>query len=298
MDSRAARRILKILKENVPHKTASMEQLRSDFSEFYLRFQSAGDAALQSVAINGVPAFWVNIPGVSSDRVILFFHGGGFTLGSTRDHIGLCAALARASGARLLSVDYRLAPEHPFPANINDSFAAYEWLLKNGFAADKIIPAGISGGGTLVLTTLIGARDQGLPLPVAGVCMSPAVDLLWRGKSVLTHKEKDWITAERLKMITEVYMAGQDPEQPIASPLFADLHGLPPLLIQVGSHELLLDDVRAFADKAGQQGVKIHLEVLEGMFHCWQIFARDIPEGRQAIERIAAFIKAPSNDPA
>lgn len=292
MTNEAVNRILQMLKEHCRAVNEPMAAVRQDFDKFYAQFHTTKDLKVNQASADKVPAFWIEAPKTDSRAVILFFHGGGFTIGSTRDHLELCGRLSRAASARVLSIDYRLAPEHPFPAAVEDCLASYQWLLKQKDRPTPIFIAGISAGATLTLATLIGLRDQGLPLPVAAVCMSPLVDLLLKGASLKTNQGKDWITLERIQAVITAYMAGQDLRQPWASPLYADLSGLPPLLIQVGSHELLLDDGLRLAQKARDQGVNVHLEIWEEMVHCWQVFAAAIPQGQQAIDKTGTFIRA------
>jgi monoterpene epsilon-lactone hydrolase len=188
-------------------------------------------------------------------------------------------------------VDYRLAPESVFPAQVDDTVAAYRYLLAKKIPPHRIIPVGISAGGTLVLDLLISARDQRLLLPPAAVCLSPAVDMHFTGESVKTNHGLDWITPARLDAIRMTWLAGHDPKDPLASPVYAQLRGLPRLYIQAGTHELLLSGIASFVQKARWAGVPVQFELWEGMFHCWQVFARDVPEGRQAIDHIGAFVR-------
>jgi acetyl esterase/lipase len=226
------------------------------------------------------------------DRVILFFHGGWFSLGSTEDHLGLCIRLARAANVPVFSVNYRLAPEHVFPAAVEDAATSYQYLLSKGYPPHRILPVGISVGGTLVLSLLQQIRDHGRPLPLAGVCMSPVVDLLFPGESVTRNRERDWVTPSRLQSIQKIYLADHDPHDPLASPLHAGMRGLPRLYIQMGTHELLLSDIGKFVEKARWAGVPVQAELWEGMFHCWQIFAGQIPEGKEAIDQAGTFIRS------
>ncbi len=289
--------LLTLLKENVPDTSLPTPTLRQGFSDLYKEMQqeslSACDYQVEKIPLrDGAVGYWITLPGVMADRVVLFFHGGGFTLGSTEDHMGLCVRLARASRTRVFSVDYRLAPEHTFPAPVNDAVTAYRYLMSKGFQPHHILPAGISAGGNLVLGMLLTLRDERVPLPYACVCISPAVDLLFPGESVQKNAGRDWITAERLQSIRRVYLGGRDPSHPLASPTHARLAGLPRLYIQVGTHELLLSDIGTFVDKARWAGVPVQAELWEGMFHCWQIFADEIPEGQEAIEHIGVFAQS------
>jgi acetyl esterase/lipase len=295
METDAHTGFLEILKEHTPDPGGPLSTARQEFSAFYTEYQQgAGEPPfLEKVAIdNGnLYGYWISAPGSRPDRIVLFFHGGGFMEGSTADHTGLILRLAKAAEARVFSVDYRLAPEHPFPAAVHDAVSAYRWLLARGYPHHRIVPAGISAGGTLVLSLLVSLRDGRLPLPPAAVCMSPATDLSFPGKSVQQNRETDWITPERLASIRAAYLAGHDESDPLASPVHADLRGFPRLLVQAAMHELLFDDIIAFVDKARWAGVPTRFEVWQEMFHCWQVFADRIPEGQEAIDHAGAFIR-------
>jgi monoterpene epsilon-lactone hydrolase len=238
-----------------------------------------------------VPAEWVRTPGVSDDCVVLYLHGGGYVIGSLVTHRSLVARVGRASGARALSVDYRLAPEHPYPAAVEDATAAYRFLLEQGVAPSKIVVAGDSAGGGLTLATLLSLRDAGTPLPAAGVCMSPWADLEGTGDSA-TSADDPLIELDGLREMGKQYVGGGAMRDPLCAPLYADYTGLPPLLIQVGTRELLLDDSRRVAERARGAGVDVVLEEEEGLIHVWQMFPDDVPESKAAVERIGAFIRA------
>lgn len=247
---------------------------------------------LTPIVAGGVDAAWVESATAASGRVLLFLHGGGFNSGSWFTHRELAARLSLASGARVLLLNYRLAPEHPCPAAIEDAAAGYQWLLDQGCDPAQIVIGGDSSGGGLVLATLVWLRDHGLPLPVAGVLLSPWVDLTMSGASVQHRAALDPLTTLRgFQRAAAWYVGPSDLNQPLASPLYADLHGLPPLLIQVGDHELLLSDATRLAEQARASGVEVTLEVWDEMWHVWQAWAGALPEGQQAIERIGAFIQ-------
>ncbi len=282
---------LRLIKELSPLGAPTLAQLRQAFSRFYEQFRSGPEPLAEEVHVGDLRGYWISAPGAGDEATALFFHGGGFTIGSTRDHLDLCAGLSAACGARLLSIDYRLAPEHPFPAAVNDCAAAYEWLLQRGREPASLSLAGISAGGTLTLTTLLRARDQGLPLPAAAVCMSPVVDLTFPGASMESNRASDWVTSQRLESLQSNYLAGADPGLPLASPTMADLSGLPPLLLQVGGGELMRDDILAFKDKAVGAGVEVEFQLWEEMFHCWQVFRALLPQGREAIKSAGGFLK-------
>jgi len=283
---------LDILKSYVPDPQKPVGIARQEFSEFFTEFQSDERPAVEPVAIrDDLRGVWCSVPGAVPDRTLLFFHGGGFTVGSTADHLGLCAELARAAQSRVFSVDYRLAPEHTFPAQVEDALAAYRYLARQGYPPHRIIPVGISAGGTLVLDLLLSLRDQHLLMPPAAVCMSPIVDLAFGGESITTNRDNDWLTAARLTAIRTLYLGGREPDDPLASPVHANLSGLPRLYIQAGTSELMYDDISAFAKKAKWAGVPVRFEIWEGMFHFWQIFGRSVPEGRAAVAHLGTFVR-------
>ena len=285
--------ILVNLKARMSDLRKPVSVMRQEFSEFY---QESGDdeepAVIESVEITkALSGYWITVPQAVPDRTILFFPGGEFSFGSTKDHLGLCVRIGRAAHARVFSIDYRLAPEHIFPAPVEDAIAAYQFLLSRGYPSHMILPVGISAGGTMVIDLLVSARDRGMPLPIAGVCMSPIVDMLFNGESVTRNLDNDWITPAYLNSIRTFYLAGNDPKHPLASPVYARLYGLPRLYIQAGTHELLLSDIAVFVDKARWAGVPVQFELWEGMFHSWQVFARQIPEGQRAISHIGAYVQ-------
>ena len=202
----------------------------------------------------------------------------------------MVSRLARASGARALSIDYRLAPESPFPAPVEDALDAYRWLLSEGADPGKIVIGGDSAGGGLTVASLVAMRYLGDPLPAAGVCISPWVDLEGTGESITKNAALDPMGGRSMmKNMTKWYIGDMDPKTPLAAPLYADLHGL--LLIQVGSPEMLLDDSTRLAERAKAAGVDVKLEVWEDVFHVWQYFASILPEGQQAIDRIGEFVR-------
>lgn len=254
-------------------------------------FKPPGNVGVTRLDADGVPAAWIIPPGLETKRTLLYLHGGGYNAGSITSHLPLTGSLALTAKARVLAIDYRLAPEHAFPAAVEDALAAYRWLLKGSAQANQIVVAGDSAGGGLTLSLLLSLREKGLPLPAAGVCLSPWTDLTCSGGSWETNATIDFM----LKRVTtlkaaKLYLGDADPRSPLASPLFADLAGLPPLLIQVGSEEVLLSDSTLFADKASLAGVDVALENWKGMQHVWQYSVNMLPEARQAVNQIGKFI--------
>jgi acetyl esterase/lipase len=247
--------------------------------------------AVDPVDAGGVPAEWLTAPGASQDRVLLYFHGGAYQAGSAAGLRHLVGLLSGAARARALSVDYRLAPEHPFPAAIEDAVAAYRWLLASGADPARIAVAGDSAGGGLALGALVALRDAGEPMPAAAVLLSPWTDLALTGESVRTRAAADMmIKPERMTESAALYLAGADPRHPYASPLYADLHALPPLLIHVGDAEVILDDSTRLAARARDAGLEVSLEIWDEMPHVFPAFAGLLPEADQAIEHIGAWL--------
>jgi len=250
------------------------------------------DVACTPVDAGGVPAEWVAASVARGDRAVLYLHGGGYCVGSINTHRHLAGDVSRAAGARVLLIDYRLAPEHPFPAAVDDAVRAYRFLLDAGISPRHGAIAGDSAGGGLTVAALLALRDADVPLPAAGVCLSPWLDLTQSGASMDGKAAVDpMVQRDRLQRLADAYLAGADPKTPLASPLFANLTGLPPLLIQVGTAETLLDDSTRLAERARAAGVPVTLEAWDDMIHVWQAFASLLPEGGQAIERIGAFLR-------
>ena len=247
------------------------------------------------VIIGDRPADWLLPAGSTRDRTMLYFHGGGYVMGSVPAHRSIVAKFVRGSGVGALLFGYRLAPEHPYPAALDDALAAYRWLLAQGVAPARIVFVGDSGGGGLCLATLLAVRDQGLPLPAGAAVLSPWTDLALTGES---WKRSDPLAPDGSAMVYSAYYAGDnDPRLPWISPLYGDLHGLPPLFISVGEDEAMLDDSTRFADKAQQAGVDVTLRVGKGMVHCYPALAPLFPEAKQAMGEICDFIRAKAGSP-
>jgi acetyl esterase/lipase len=239
----------------------------------------------------GVPAEWLVPPGVSNGRVLLYLHGGSYVSGSCNSHRSVAANIAIASKARALTLDYRLAPEHPHPAAVEDAVAAYKWLINNKVDPRHLAIAGDSAGGGLAIALLVSLRDAKIPLPAACVCLSPWTDLAFSGESWKSKAAVDLIIYDYKELaFAKMYLGGLDPKTPLASPLYADLQGLPPLLVQVGTDEVLLSDSARLVEHAKQAGVNAVLDEWQKMQHVWQFAASFIPEGRRAIDQIGEFI--------
>jgi phosphinothricin tripeptide acetyl hydrolase len=237
------------------------------------------------------PAEWITPVEGHSDGVILYLHGGAYIMGSIVSHRSLAATIALNAGARGLNLDYRLAPENPFPAAVEDAQSAFRWLLEQGISPQQVVVAGDSAGGGLALAMLLALRDAGQHMPAAAVCLSPWTDLARSGASWIDNAETDIVfDANDARLSAAQYLAGADPRTPQASPLYADLTGLPPLLIQVSNDELLLDDALVLAESARAAGVDVTLERWDDMIHVWQIATPFMPESRRAIANIGRFI--------
>ncbi len=240
----------------------------------------------------GVPSEWVVAPTADGTASFLYFHGGGYLTGSSRTHRSLASRISRASGARVLLPNYRLAPEHRFPAAVEDSVAVYRWLIADGMDPARLVVGGDSAGGGLTLAMLTLLRDAGDPLPAATVLLSPWTDLAGTGESMVTRADDDpWLDPSQMPAGVRAYVGDTDPKDPLASPLYAELHGLPPMLIQVGTAEIVLDDSRRLAVKAREAGVEVVLDEWEDQIHVFQAFAPYIPKARPAIHQIGLFVR-------
>ena len=250
------------------------------------------NATVEPVRIGDVPAEWTDADGVAGDAAIVYLHGGGYIMGNLDSHRNLVANLSRAAGIRALSVEYSLAPENKFPRAVEDAVAAVQYVHAQGIAPERVIVAGDSAGGGLTAATLIALRDRGIASPAAGVLISPWLDLTQSGETMTTLADADpMVTKSLLDLCSDAYVGDGDAKAPLASPLFADLTGLPPLLVHVGTAETLLDDARRFDQAARAAQVDATLEEWEDMIHVWHTFAGLLPEANQAIDRIGAFIK-------
>lgn len=287
-------RVIDLLRQyqNPPEKTTA-EGMREDLDKLGEMNPAPEDVKAEPVDVNGVEAEWVSAPNARPDRIILYLHGGGFIAGSINTHRNLASKIARSGKARALVTDYRLAPENPFPAQLEDTFTAYKWLIsEKQIKPESIIISGDSAGGNLAISVLVKIRDEGLPLPAAAICLSPVTDLTASGESMKSRAEKDpMITPEAIELMINSYLDGTDPKNPLASPLYADLSGLPPIFIQAGTSEVLLDDSTRIAQKLESEGVETEIDIWEDMIHVFATFADIAPESKQAIEKIGNFIE-------
>ena len=270
----------------------TVEEFRVWYEQFTAQFELPEDAVFEQVGAGGVSAEWISTPGVAEDRVVMYLHGGGYMIGSMRTHRSPLSYLSRVSDARVLELNYRLAPEHPFPAAVEDSVAAYRWLLAEGVSPRRIAIGGDSCGGGLTIATLVALKYFGDPLPAAGISHSGWTDLAHTGDTFETKAEEDpLIDKEMLEGMAAAYLGDRSRTTPLASPYYADLQGLPPLLVQVGTAEVLLDDSLRLADRAKEAGVDVTLEVWDDMPHVWQAFASFLPEAREALDHCGQFVQ-------
>jgi monoterpene epsilon-lactone hydrolase len=271
----------------------SIIERREGFDAFTKVFPCAGDVVVEKVSANGVPAEWTSAPGADASRAVLYLHGGGYVIGSLDSHRHLASEIARDLGARTLALHYRLAPEHPFPAPVEDAIAGYRYLLAQGIAPRNIAFAGDSAGGGLVVAALVAARDAGLEQPSGGWCISPWVDMEGIGDSMTGKAGEDpMVQKEPLLEMSALYLNGADPRSPLAAPIYADLRGIAPLYIQVGAAETLFDDAIRLARVAGAADVPVTLEIWPEMVHVWHLFHHTVTAGRRAIAVGARHVRA------
>lgn len=272
-------------------KNATLQRRRAALEDDARRLPIPRRVDVQQTIVRDIPAEWL-VPADASDRrVILYLHGGAYTMGSCATHRALASRIAVASRTPVLQPEYRLAPEHPFPAALHDCVAAYRWLVDSGIPPQKTLVAGDSAGGGLAVALALTLRDDDFPLPAAIVCISPWVDLELTGESLRSRAKVDPICSlEESRINASQYVGKSDPRSALISPIYADLHGLPPLLIHVGDREILLSDATRLAERARDDGVEVELKVWEGMWHVWHLLAAYVPEGKQAVREIGAFI--------
>lgn len=291
--------IVQMLKSHPTTAQTPVEEIRRTFEQMASMLRTPADVRCEKANAGGIPAEWVAAPGAQDEHVVLYLHGGGYIFGSINTHRDIASRISRASGARVLVIEYRLAPEYPFPAGLEDSLTAYRWLLAQGVNPARLFIAGDSAGGGMTVATLLSLRDAGDPLPAAAVCISPWVDQEGSGESMTTKADLDpMVQREPMLAAAAAYHGKFGPRHRLVSPIYADLSGLPPMLIQVGTSETLLDDSRRLAALAKEAGVDVTLEPWEDMIHVWHIFAIVLPEGQQAIERIGEYIREKLGVPA
>jgi acetyl esterase/lipase len=267
-------------------------QRRKDIDARGLQYGLAADVGVEPVTANGVSAEWTTTPRDTRDAALLYLHGGGYVIGSLDSHRHLAAEAGRAAGMQALALDYRLAPEHPFPAAVADALAGYRFLLARGIKPERIAITGDSAGGGLVVAAMLAIREAELPQSGCGWCISPWVDMEANGETMSTKALAD-PTVQRAGILdmARMYLNAADPRSPLAAPIYGDLSGLAPLLIQVGAAETLLDDALRLAKVAGAADVRVDLQVWPEMIHVWHLFHPELGAGRRAIDAGGAFVR-------
>jgi acetyl esterase/lipase len=281
----------------VPETPPTLAEQRAGMSAFLGAVTLPADVQTSKVSANGVPAEWFSVPASDPARVVLYLHGGGYVIGSIDTHREFTARVARACAGRVLSLDYRLAPENPFPAAVDDAVAGYRYLLASNVNPSGIVIAGDSAGGGLTVATLVALKQAGEPMPAAGICLSPWVDLEGTGDSMTSRDAVDpMVHKPALQEMAAHYLQGKNVREPLASPLYADLAGLPPLLVHVGTSETLFDDSTRLTAKAKAAGVDVTFEAWDEMIHVFQVFPT-LPEALKATEKIGKFIRERTSTP-
>ena len=293
MVSKELQMVIKVLRKNqVFGKSITIEQTRKFLDRLTSSVQPPKDVQVESIKTKNIPAEWLSTPDSNNDKVIFYLHGGGYVSGSINTHRSFVGVLSKRNKCRCLIIDYRLAPENPFPAALEDSINIYKWLLDEiGINPKNLIIAGESAGGGLTLATTLKIKELDLPLPAACMVFSPWADLANTGETIKTKKDEDpFITPQFLVDFSKMYYANHDPKTPYISPLYGDYNGFPPLLIQVGTAEVLLSDAIRVTERAKKAGVNVILEEWEEMIHAFQLFGSFVPEGKDAMEKIAEFV--------
>ena len=284
--------VIELLSSQEMPDNPTVQDSRDGFERLARHVGGDTNAVVEKVDAGGVPAEMVTADDTPADRTILYLHGGGYVIGSPATHRELASRISRDAGAHVLVIDYRLAPESPFPAPVEDAVTAYRWLLERGSRPEELIVAGDSAGGGLTVATLVSLRDQGIPLPSCGVCLSPWVDMEGVGDSMSSRAHLDpMVQRDGLVAMAGVYLGEAGPRSPLAAPLYADLEGLPPLLVQVGERETLYDDATRLVKRAEDAGVVVEFQSWDDMVHVWHLFAPILDEGQEAIEHIGRFVK-------
>lgn len=291
--SKCARFTMKLLGPKLLSTKITPQVQRARFEKASFPLWRSFKFTSETIDIDGVSSEMVTAEGANEDRVLLYLHGGAYTFGSPRTHADLSSGLSHFAKMKVLIVDYRLAPENPYPAALDDSSSAYNWLLKQGYKPENIIIGGDSAGGGLTLATLLKLRDQGQPLPAAGLCLSPWVDMCCDADSYsILDKQDPLLSSHWLQEMAKLYIRDEDPQNPYISPIYGDFKGLPPIMIQVGSDEVLLDDSKKLQQRLSEDGVEVGLNVYQDMWHVWQMLAPIVPEGKEALIEISEFVNA------
>lgn len=273
--------------------TTKMSDIRDAYAKMLGQNQPPAGVRFEAVDMGGVPATLVTPDELKTDAVLMYIHGGAYIVGRPDGYHGIGGNYAKMLGARVYMPDYRLAPEHQFPASIDDTLRAYEWLLEQNIAASKIAFAGESAGGAMVVSVMVAAKSKGLPLPAVGSSISPWANLEHTGASMSNREGLDPLNSKPvLDILARAFLGGTLANHPLASPVFADVTGLPPILVQIGENELMLSDAMRLANHLADNRVRVNLEVWPGMFHAWHFYAGMLAEGQQALESSVRFIEA------
>ncbi len=273
--------------------TTKMSDIRDAYAKMLGQNQPPAGVRFEAVDMGGVPATLVTPDELKTDAVLMYIHGGAYIVGRPDGYHGIGGNYAKMLGARVYMPDYRLAPEHQFPAPIDDTLRAYEWLLEQNIAASKIAFAGESAGGAMVVSVMVAAKSKGLPLPAVGSSISPWANLEHTGASMSNREGLDPLNSKAvLDILARAFLGGTLANHPLASPVFADVTGLPPILVQIGENELMLSDAMRLANHLADNRVRVNLEVWPGMFHAWHFYAGMLAEGQQALESSVRFIEA------
>ena len=292
MSKEQLEKLCTILRTRPQPDPPTVEAFRARTEEMGDRMPAPPEAIVEKITVAGCKAEWVSHPGANPNRQALYLHGGGYVIGSPNSHRNLAYNIAKAMDGRCLVLDYRMAPEDPFPAAVEDSVAAWQWMLAQGANPARMSIMGDSAGGGLTIAMQVALKQRGLQLPSCSVCISPWTDLEGTGDSIKSKADVDpMVKEEGLHNYSALYRAGADPRDPLASPLYADVSGLPPMLIQTGTAEILMDDSTRFAEKARAQGVDVTLELWDDMPHIWHIFAPMLSEGADAIAKLGAWTR-------
>jgi acetyl esterase/lipase len=293
MSTQQLQQLRPALVANKARLTGTLDQIRQGFEEMLTESPVVPGIAFEQETAGGVPASWCIPPRAVDGQVLLYLHGGGYVIGNSRAYRPMGSEFASRLRTRVLIPDYRLAPENPFPAALDDALKVYRWLLDQKIAANAIALAGDSCGGGLTVATLAAIRDAGLPMPAGAAVISPWADLEVNSDSLVSKAKEDLlIDAEGLRQMAAAYLGSASPRNPSASPIYANFSGLPPLLIQVGSAEILLDDATRLAARAGAAGVKVRLDIWPEMFHVWHVSTAVLDEAREALDDAATFLKS------
>jgi len=277
----------KLKKQLTVSKLFSIDKMRESFETVMKDYPPPQDIDFESISIGKIPALWTLSKGAEKKRILLFFHGGGFIFGSNHSYKGLMGRLSKASGHALLSIDYRQAPEHPYPAALEDALSSYHFLLQNHYAPNQIIMAGDSCGAGLLLSCMLKLKEDNVPLPAAAICICPWVDLA----KINYKRTSDFLDPIQVTLAARAYGRWNNLKDPLISPLFGNLENLPPLFIQTGTEEIFYDQILQLEEKAKASGVKVTLEKWKVMMHVWHLFAPHFPEAQDAIDHIGSFIK-------